>query len=144
MVVPAFAAAARKYLLLNTLPPLRSLPRVFYNGRSACRAMIRGRRRERAKASAAIREVESCRIVLPIDMKNPKVAPDPSIYCPRVLITPFGPAPNLMMLTEPKINPIITPTVLPIIKPILNLSNVDGPPRLLPTGTGILSRTRRD
>jgi len=31
----------------------------------------------------------------------PKVAPDPSIYCPSVLITPFGPAPNLMMLTEP-------------------------------------------
>ncbi len=31
----------------------------------------------------------------------PKVAPDPSIYCPSVLITPLGPAPNLMMLTEP-------------------------------------------
>jgi hypothetical protein len=86
--------------------------------------------------------------MLPIDMKNleraselctrnwfsedltyPKVAPDPSIYCPSVLITPFGPAPYLMMLTEPgrkleglsivqerhpcaipNINPMITPT----------------------------------
>lgn len=59
----------------------------------------------------------------------PKVAPDPTIYCPRVLITPFGPAPYLMMFTEPitvkrmvltslidahspKINPIMTPTAV--------------------------------
>jgi hypothetical protein len=35
------------------------------------------------------------------DLTYPKVAPDPSIYCPSVLITPFGPAPYLMMLTEP-------------------------------------------
>jgi hypothetical protein len=59
-------------------------------------------------------------MVLPMDMKklrnqtlaagfdsksfgsvHPKVAPDPSIYCPSVLITPFGPAPYLMMLTDP-------------------------------------------
>lgn len=59
-------------------------------------------------------------MVLPMDMKklhdqtlaanskptavgtaHPKVAPDPSIYCPNVLITPFGPAPYLMILTEP-------------------------------------------
>ena len=32
---------------------------------------------------------------------DPKVAPDPSMYCPSVLITPFGPAPYLMILTEP-------------------------------------------
>jgi hypothetical protein len=31
----------------------------------------------------------------------PKVAPEPSMYCPSVLITPFGPAPYLIMLTEP-------------------------------------------
>ena len=65
-------------------------------------------------------EVVSVRMVLPMDMKNlmqwsaqvpledrqpvhsyPKVAPDPSIYCPSVLITPFGPAPYLIMLTDP-------------------------------------------
>lgn len=56
-------------------------------------------------------------MVLPMDMKNlrmllpepgisvlhtyPNVAPDPSMYCPSVLMTPFGPAPYLMMLTEP-------------------------------------------
>lgn len=34
----------------------------------------------------------------------PKVAPDPAIYCPKDRITPFGPAPYRIMLTEPKIN----------------------------------------
>lgn len=31
----------------------------------------------------------------------PNVAADPSIYCPKVLIGPFGPAPNLMILKPP-------------------------------------------
>lgn len=31
----------------------------------------------------------------------PNVAPDPSMYCPSVRITPLGPAPYRMMLTEP-------------------------------------------
>ncbi len=31
----------------------------------------------------------------------PNVAPEPSIYWPSVLITPLGPAPYLMMFTEP-------------------------------------------
>lgn len=32
---------------------------------------------------------------------HPNVAPDPSMYCPRVRITPLGPAPYLMMFTLP-------------------------------------------
>ena len=40
----------------------------------------------------------------------PKVAPDPSMYCPKLRMTPFGPAPYLMILTDPKIKPIIAPT----------------------------------
>lgn len=32
---------------------------------------------------------------------NPNVAPDPAMYCPRDLITPFGPAPYRIMLTLP-------------------------------------------
>lgn len=31
----------------------------------------------------------------------PKVAPEPSIYWPRVRITPFGPAPKRIMLVAP-------------------------------------------
>lgn len=31
----------------------------------------------------------------------PNVAPDPAIYVPRLRITPLGPAPYLMILTEP-------------------------------------------
>jgi hypothetical protein len=87
--------------------------------------MITGRLRDRAKASTACWETVSVRIALPIDMKklgggnvradsgggkrqrevtaHPKVAPDPSINCPRVLITPFGPAPYLIMFTDPVI-----------------------------------------
>jgi len=96
----------------------------------------------RAKASTASCDVVSVRIVLPIDMKNPNVAPEPNMYCPNVLITPFGPAPYLIMLTEPKMNPMITPTVLPIIAPILNLSVIDGPAKFAPAGTGMLNRLR--
>jgi len=32
---------------------------------------------------------------------DPNVAPEPSMYCPSDLITPFGPAPYLIMLTLP-------------------------------------------
>jgi len=84
-----------------------------------------GRLRDRAKASAACCETVSVLIMLPMDMKNlertkvsafccqppifpqkhayPNVAPDPTMYCPNVRITPFGPAPYLMMLTEPSV-----------------------------------------
>lgn len=31
----------------------------------------------------------------------PKVTPDPSMYCPSVLVIPFGPAPNLIILKPP-------------------------------------------
>ena len=33
----------------------------------------------------------------------PNVAPDPSMYCPSVLMMPFGPAPYLKMLTVPEL-----------------------------------------
>lgn len=69
-------------------------------------------------------EKPSVLMTLPIDMKNlvpdlpsvrsyfvadlfalsmayPKVAPEPSMYCPKVLIAPFGPAPYLMILSPP-------------------------------------------
>ena len=39
--------------------------------------------------------------VLQIIRTYPNVAPDPSMYCPRVLVTPLGPAPYLMMLKPP-------------------------------------------
>lgn len=98
-----------------------------------------GLRRDRAKSSAACCETVSDRIILPIDMKKPKVAPEPAMYCPNVLITPFGPAPYRMMLTEPNMKPMMTPTVPPIMAPILNLSKAEGPAIPPPTGTGILS-----
>lgn len=110
--------------------------------RYACRGITSGLRFDRAKASAASWEIVSVRIMLPMDIKNPKVAPEPIIYCPSVRPTPFGPAPYLMMLTEPNIKPIMTPTVLPIIAPIFHLSKADGPPMLAPTGTGILTGVR--
>jgi len=78
-------------------------------------------------------------MTLPMDMKHANVVPEPSIYCPRVLMTPFGPAPDLRIVTEPKMKPMMRPTVPPIIAPILSLSNVDGPPILLLAGTGILA-----
>ena len=34
-------------------------------------------------------------------MLYPKVRPDPSMYCPSVLVTPLGPAPNLIMENPP-------------------------------------------
>lgn len=33
----------------------------------------------------------------------PKVAPEPSMYWPSVLMMPFGPAPYLKMLTVPEL-----------------------------------------
>jgi len=93
--------------------------------------MTNGRRRARANASAANGELLSVRITLPTDIKNlatkqvsavfglrrgycndlsvgrdlakpyPKVAPEPSMYCPSVLIGPFGPPPYLIMVNPP-------------------------------------------
>lgn len=69
----------------------------------------------------------------PIDMKNPKVAAELSIYCDRVPITPLGPGPalrdcqitvkailcaHLMIENPPNMNPIVNPTVEPINAPI--------------------------
>lgn len=38
------------------------------------------------------------------DQPYPNVAPEPSMYCPSVLMMPFGPAPYLKMLTVPKLD----------------------------------------
>lgn len=43
--------------------------------------------------SSCILGSPSDRMTLPIDMKKPKVAPEPSIYWPSVLMIPLGPAP---------------------------------------------------
>lgn len=40
----------------------------------------------------------------------PKVAADPSMYCPNVRIMPCGPGPYLMMFVAPKMKPIHSPT----------------------------------
>ncbi len=96
-----------------------------------CLSMIKGRRRARAYASVAKGELLSVRITLPTDMKKlstqevlaayflrrgyplemsdsgglakpyPNVAPEPSIYCPNVLMGPFGPPPYLIMVNPP-------------------------------------------
>jgi hypothetical protein len=55
-------------------------------------------------------ECDQIFVDLPIDMKNPNVAPEPSMYCPNVLKGPCGPAPNLMILVAPKMKPMIKPT----------------------------------
>jgi len=85
---------------------------------------IIGRRCALANASIAIGEL-SVRITDPIDMKklpralgqqnstdyerrsrrvctHPNVAADPTMYCPKVLITPAEPAPNRMILVDPE------------------------------------------
>lgn len=71
----------------------------------------------------------SVRIVVPMPMKNlelsvssrsswrdhkayPNVAAEPSMYCPNVLRSPFGPGPYLMMFVAPKMNPMIRPTAM--------------------------------
>lgn len=82
--------------------------------------MINGRLCARLYASSMMGD-ESERMTLPIDMKKlgealadvelggpgaayPNVAPEPSIYCPSVLMIPLGPAPYLKMLTVPARN----------------------------------------
>ena len=81
-----------------------------------------GRRCARKKASCMIGEGWSVRMTLPMDMKklrmelgqlvsfksarerarsHPNVAPEPSMYCPRVRMMPFWPAPYRKMLTVP-------------------------------------------
>jgi len=58
-----------------------------------------------------------------VEQTYPNVAPEPSIYWPRVLMTPFGPAPYLMMLTDPVVllvgRDIGARVVVPKIKPIM-------------------------
>ncbi len=54
----------------------------------------------------------------------PKVAPEPIIYCPSVLITPFGPAPYRMILTEPSklsthVSQLSNDCSIPNIKPMM-------------------------
>ena len=104
------------------LPPAVPFQAESCRGRGAarnlCEAIINGRLCARLYASSMMGD-ESERMTLPIDMKNlgspisesrswvkpgrsyPNVAPEPSIYCPSVLMIPLGPAPYLKMLTVP-------------------------------------------
>lgn len=66
------------------------------------------------------------RITDPIDINRPNVPTEPIIYCPSVLMTPFGPAPFCKMENPPNKTPTQTPTVDPISAPILNLSKLEG------------------
>jgi hypothetical protein len=54
-----------------------------------------------ARYSSHIFPLASVRMVAPIAMKKPKVAPDVAIYCDNVLIIPFGPGPNRIILVAP-------------------------------------------
>lgn len=49
-----------------------------------CRGSIMGRLRACIYASVNIGDGPSVLMTLPIDMKKPNVAPEPSIYCPNV------------------------------------------------------------
>lgn len=86
-----------------------------------CLGMSKGCLLARAYASVIVGDDPSVLMTLPIDMKNlndtlksalsglesgqtqayPNVAAEPNIYCPNVLMTPLGPAPNLMILKPP-------------------------------------------
>lgn len=46
------------------------------------------------------------------------------MYCPSVLIMPFGPGPYLMMFVAPKIKPIINPTAARYQRHPFNKSSV--------------------
>jgi hypothetical protein len=62
---------------------------------------IIGRRWARIYMSCSLGSA-SDRMTLPMDMKKPKVAPEPAMYWPRVLMMPLGPAPYRKMLTVPE------------------------------------------
>lgn len=131
---------------------------LVYAERGPC--MMKARLWARRYASSTMGE-ESDRMTLPMDMKNlyhvsarpcgggidtdPKVAPEPAMYCPSVLMMPLGPAPYRKMLTVPKTKPMMAPTVPPMIAPILSLSKFEGPawpPWALEGIGGIFARVR--
>lgn len=130
---------------------------VLFEGCLICLSMTNGRRRALAHASVANGELPSVRITLPTDIKNlamtqvsaacalsredsldmsggdsakpyPNVAPEPSMYCPSVLMGPFGPPPYLIMVNPPMccLSPVRAAMkewsrgVLPYKKPMIN------------------------
>jgi hypothetical protein len=46
----------------------------------------------------------------------PKVAAEPTMYWPKVLIMPLGPGPKRMMLVAPKMKPMTRPTAREIVR----------------------------
>jgi hypothetical protein len=56
---------------------------------------------EAGRKVSSHRSGDFCLVCLGEDQTYPKVAPEPSMYCPSVLMMPFGPAPYLKMLTVP-------------------------------------------
>jgi len=48
----------------------------------------------------------------------PKVAAEPTMYCPKLRITPLGPGPCFTIEYPPKMKPMQSPTVPPISAPI--------------------------
>ena len=133
------AAQQAQVLLYNVLQPLPK--RYLYSSRPCfilcchCFFMMTGGpwlAWAWAKAAVMIGEL-SVRIVVPMDMKKlsnvsmvaqgsigfprayPKVAAEPSMYWPRVLIMPLGPGPKRMMLVAPKMKPMTRPTARSIV-----------------------------
>jgi hypothetical protein len=45
----------------------------------------------------------------------PKVAAEPTMYWPRVLIMPLGPGPKRIMLVAPKMKPMTRPTARDVV-----------------------------
>lgn len=60
----------------------------------------------------AVEVVSACSFRMTPYRTYPKVAAEPSMYWPRVLIMPLGPGPKRMMLVAPKMKPMIRPTAV--------------------------------
>jgi len=70
---------------------------------------------------------ESLLITDPMAKKNENVAALLSMYWDSVARNPLGPGPDLRILYEPKIKPIVSPTPPPINAPIFNFCQIEGP-----------------
>lgn len=60
----------------------------------------------------AVENVSACDYRQAFHTAYPKVAAEPSMYWPSVLIMPLGPGPKRMMLVAPKMKPMIRPTAM--------------------------------
>jgi hypothetical protein len=72
----------------------------------------------------------------------PKVAPEPSMYFPRVRITPLGPAPYWKIVTVPMINPMIPPTVDPIRAPIFTVTELAHHQQMIWTSSNVQAASK--